>query len=142
MRIIVFIICSILLIAPAGAQNLQSELIQVSLEFQIAFQLVREGQAGLNLELIGLQNELSDWQKKEEKWKLEENGLRNELEGSKQEAIKLRQDLSSAREQTSGLEKSFSDYKTETEKSRTWSKLWNKILIIGLITEAIIILIK
>ncbi len=142
MRIIVFIIFSILLIVPAGAQSLERELIQISLEFRMALQLVREGQSGLNLELIGLQNELSDWQSKEEKWKLDENGLRNELQGSKRQAIKLRQDLSLARKLSSGLETSFGDYKTEVEKSLGRSKFLNKVLIGVVIVEGIIILLK
>ena len=142
MRIIVFIIFSILLIVPAGAQSLERELIQISLEFRMALQLVREGQSGLNLDLIGLQNELSDWQSKEEKWKLDESGLRNELQGSKRQAIKLRLDLSSARKLSSGLETSFGDYKKEVKKSRRWLKFCNRVLIGVVIVEGIIILLK
>ena len=142
MRIIVFIIFSILLIVPAGAQSLERELIQISLEFRMALQLVREGQSGLSLELIGLQNELSDWQSKEEKWKLDENGLRNELQGSKRQAIKLRQDLSLVKQHSSGLEISFGDYKKEAKKSLNRSRFWNKVFIGIVIGEGIIILLK
>ncbi len=142
MRIIVFIIFSILLIVPAGAQSLERELIQISLEFRMALQLVREGQSESSLELTGLQNELRDWQSKEEKWKLDENGLRNELQGSKRQAIKLRQDLSLARKHSSGLETSFSDYKKEVGKSRKWLKFCNKVLIGIAVVEGIIILLK
>ena len=142
MRIIVFIIFSILLIVPAGAQSLERELIQISLEFRMALQLVREGQSGLNLELIGLQNELRDWQSKEEKWLSDENGLKNELQGSKRQAIKLRQDLSLAKQHSSDLETSFSDYKKEAAKNLNRSRFWNKVLIGIVIGEGIIILVK
>lgn len=142
MRTIVFIIFLILLIVPAGAQSLERELIQISLELKMALQIVREGQSELKLELGGLQIELNDWQSKEEKWKLDENGLRNELQGSKQEAKKLRQDLNSVRKLSSGLTESFTDYKKETAKSLGRSKFWNKILFAGLIAEAVIILVK
>lgn len=142
MRLNILLIGLILITGILSAQSLERELIQVSLEFQIAFQLVREGQAGLNLELIGLQNELIDWQGKEEKWKLDENELKNELQGSKQQAKKLRQDLSLAKKQTSGLEISFGDYKKEVTSRRKWLKFCNRILIVVVIGEAFALLLR
>ena len=142
MRLNILLIGLILIAGILPAQSLERELIQISLEFRMALQLVREGQSGLSLELIGLQNELSDWQSKEEKWKLDENGLRNELQGSKQEAIKLRQDLSLAKQHSGGLEISFSDYKKEAAKNLSRSRFWNKVFIGLAIGEGIIILLK
>ncbi len=142
MRLNILLVGLILIAGVLPAQSLETELIQISLEFRIALRLVREGQSESNLELIGLQSELIDWQNKEERWLNDENELRNELQDSKQQAGKLRQDLRSASELSSGLTESFSAYKKETVKSLGRSKFWNKIFIIGLMAETVIILVK
>jgi len=135
MRIIIFIIFSILLVAPTAAQSLEEELTQIYLILDSSISTIENG-------LNDIDSGTNDSEKATNKSELALEKSEKALNESEKEAAISKQQLNISEQLRTSLDKSFSDYRKKVEKQLGWSKIFNKVLIVGMVVETIILVLK